>query len=401
MGHPRPTGLIVWCVAIAALTIVRVIEDRVRGLADLQAATAEALKERLVANVVGTGATGAAWGIGCAWLYPPDDVLTQVFLIFVLGGITAGAAATRAPYFPVFIAYALPANLPILLRALSEFDRIHFGFAVLLGVFVLAMTAVAQRLSNAVIETIEQQAALTRARHAAEAASRAKSDFVAVVSHELRTPLTAIRGALGLVAEGHMGEVSGKAQRMVAIASRNSDRLQILIDDILDLASLEAGRLEFIIRREKILPIVRQTIDNNATYAAAFGATLSLVLDDVDDATSVDVDERRLGQVLTNLISNAAKFSPRGADVLLRISRRGSSVRIDVEDRGPGVPESFRPHLFQKFAQADLANDRRSGGTGLGLSISKTIVERFGGRIGYETPEAGGSRFYFELPVAS
>jgi signal transduction histidine kinase len=237
--------------------------------------------------------------------------------------------------------------------------------AVLLAVFVVAMSLIGRRLTRSLIAGIEHEAELTKARRAAEVASKAKSDFVAVVSHELRTPLTAIRGALGLVAEGHMGAIPEKAKRMVDIAVRNSDRLRVLIDDILDLASLEAGRLDFVIRRQGLVPIVRQSLEANATYAMTFGVSYRLAADVPD--VLVDVDERRLSQVMTNLLSNAAKFSPKGTDVDVAIRRDGGSVQVRVTDKGPGVPAEFRPRLFEKFAQADSANDRRAGGTGLGL----------------------------------
>jgi signal transduction histidine kinase len=358
-------ALVAWWVVIALLTIYRSLDDRAFRRRDVEQLSFETLGRQLVRLAAGTTLMGVAWGVGAVVIYPAGDVVSQVLLIFVLAGMVAGAVATRTAHYGVYLAFLIPAIVPMLVRVLWDSDRLHAAMAVLLAVFVVAMSLIGRRLTRSLIAGIEHEAELTKARRAAEVASKAKSDFVAVVSHELRTPLTAIRGALGLVAEGHMGAIPEKAKRMVDIAVRNSDRLRVLIDDILDLASLEAGQLDFVIRRQGLVPIVRQSLEANATYAMTFGVSYRLAADVPD--VLVDVDERRLSQVMTNLLSNAAKFSPKGTDVDVAIRRDGGSVQVRVTDKGPGVPAEFRPRLFEKFAQADSANDRRAGGTGLGL----------------------------------
>lgn len=226
--------------------------------------------------------------------------------------------------------------------------------------------------------------------------ARMKNEFISTVSHELRTPLTSIRGALGLIAGGAMGAVSGEIKSLIDIATNNSERLVRLINDILDIEKIESGKMVFDIAPVPLLAVIRQTLDAVEAYATQLGVHIELA--EADDVM-VAADSDRLQQVLTNLLSNAAKFSPRDAAVTVRAQRHAGVVRVSVEDHGPGIPRAFHQRLFEKFAQADASDQRQKGGTGLGLSISKTIVEKHGGIIGYSPVAAGGSIFYFELPV--
>ena len=224
-----------------------------------------------------------------------------------------------------------------------------------------------------------------------------KSGFVSTVSHELRTPLTSISGSLGLLAGGIAGALPGKAARLIDIAKLNCERLIRLINDILDLERAESGRLELRLAAQRLMPIVRQAIEANRAYAQDFGASIELAADS-DDA-SVLVDHDRLIQVLTNILSNAAKFSPRGASVEVAIRAEADTVRVSVRDRGPGIAPEFQPRIFQRFAQADSSDSRAKGGTGLGLSIAKTIMERLGGGIGFDSVHGEGTTFFVTLPV--
>lgn len=224
-----------------------------------------------------------------------------------------------------------------------------------------------------------------------------KSGFVSTVSHELRTPLTSISGSLGLLAGGIAGALPGRAARLIDIAKLNCERLVRLINDILDLERAESGRLELRLAAQRLKPIVRQALDANRAYAQSFGATIELAADS-DDA-SVLVDHDRLIQVLTNILSNAAKFSPRGSSVQVAIRAEADSVRVSVRDRGQGIAPEFQPRIFQRFAQADSSDSRAKGGTGLGLSIAKTIMERLGGSIGFDSVPGEGTTFFITLPA--
>lgn len=229
-----------------------------------------------------------------------------------------------------------------------------------------------------------------------KAIERMKSEFVSVVSHELRTPLTAIRGALGLVVGGVVGEVAAPARQMLEIAVSNSDRLVRLINDILDVEKIESGGVAFAMQPLALQPLIVQAVAANDAYAAQFCVRLAIV--STTEAV-VCADSDRLMQVLTNLISNAVKFSPPDSVATISVEQVGMSVRISVTDCGPGIPHGFRTRIFQKFAQADSSDTRQKGGTGLGLSISKAIIERCGGVIGFASEEGQGATFYFELPI--
>jgi PAS domain S-box-containing protein len=224
---------------------------------------------------------------------------------------------------------------------------------------------------------------------------RLQSEFVSTVSHELRTPLTSIRGSLGLVAGGVLGELPPDAKEYVDIAVSNSDRLVRLINDILDIEKMESGTMEFRMESVNIRASVEGAIADNAAYAQSHDARL--VCGTIPEG-EVLADPDRLAQVLANLISNAAKFSPPNGAVELSVERLGHYVRVNVRDHGPGISKEFESRIFQRFAQADGSVTRKVGGTGLGLSITKSIVENMDGRIGFSAAEGGGTNFFFELP---
>lgn len=228
-----------------------------------------------------------------------------------------------------------------------------------------------------------------------KAIDRMKNEFVSVVSHELRTPLTSIRGALGLIAGGVAGEVTPPVKKLVEIAHSNTERLVRLINDILDIEKMEAGKMDFPLQPVSLLPLVRQALDSLRALAAQSQVALVLAPSLPDAVVCAESD--RLMQVLTNLLSNAVKFSPPGEQVTVAVAKHGPAIRLTVRDRGDGIPAEFQDRVFQKFAQADSADTRLRGGTGLGLSICKGLVEKFGGEIGFTTEAGQGTTFYVDL----
>jgi PAS domain S-box-containing protein len=225
-----------------------------------------------------------------------------------------------------------------------------------------------------------------------------KEEFVATVSHELRTPLTAIVGSLSLVHSGETGELPETAREFVGMAYENTERLTALVSDILDLERLESGRTDFRIVPVAVAPFLARALALNAAYADRHGVRFALGA--VPEQAHVAADPDRLMQVMTNLLSNAAKFSPRGAEVTVTAHPSAGAVRLEVIDRGRGIPAEFRSSIFGKFAQADGSDSRQKGGTGLGLAIAKAMIERMSGRIGYESEVGRGTTFFVELPAA-
>lgn len=223
-----------------------------------------------------------------------------------------------------------------------------------------------------------------------------KNEFVSTVSHELRTPLTSISGALGIVANGLAGKLPDQAEKMVKIAHNNSLRLIHLVNDLLDMEKLLAGEMKFEFQSHSIMDLIKRSIEANAAYATQFNVSY-LITEHANDAM-VNVDGQRIQQVMANFLSNAAKFSPEHATININCESKFGRIRVSVEDNGPGVPEEFRHRIFQKFSQADSSDTRQKGGTGLGLAICKEIIERMGGKVGFNSVVGHGACFFFDLP---
>jgi PAS domain S-box-containing protein len=221
-----------------------------------------------------------------------------------------------------------------------------------------------------------------------------KDEFISTVSHELRTPLTSIRGALGLLNSGMLGDADEKSLHLLRIALTNSDRLVRLINDILDLERIQSGREPLNIRNVQIAAIVKQAIDDMQPMADAAGVKL------IHDATQVEIsaDPDRLLQVLTNLLSNAVKFSPPNSTVSVMLRPGVTGVILSVIDHGRGIPADKLESIFGRFQQVDASDARQKGGTGLGLAICRTIVQQHCGRIWAERNPLRGSTFRVFLP---
>ncbi len=229
------------------------------------------------------------------------------------------------------------------------------------------------------------------------AAERLKDRLLTTVSHELRTPVSSISGSLQLIAGGKLGALPEGVERFIEVANRNAQRLNWLITDILDFHKLESGALALNLERQELGALVIQAVEEGRGFAASFQVEIQPV---ARESILVRTDARWLKQALSNLISNAVKFSPEGGRVRVTMERHGDQGRVAVEDRGPGIPQAFRPQVFQPFAQAKGASQPRAGGTGLGLSIAKEIVTRMGGTLVFQTEEGVGTTFYLALPVA-
>ncbi|XOZ34450.1 PAS domain-containing protein [Halomonadaceae bacterium KBTZ08] len=226
---------------------------------------------------------------------------------------------------------------------------------------------------------------------------RMKDQFIATVSHELRTPLTSITGSLRLLEGGAAGELPAKAVTMLGTARRNADRLASLINDLLDMEKLVAGKMPMNLEEQPLAPVIQSAVESMAEYGQQFSVRIEITSGEQDQ--SVYVDGMRLEQALTNLISNGIKFSPPEAVLEIHVLAQGSDVVMKIRDHGPGVEQRFQNQLFDRFSQADSTDTRRLPGTGLGLSITREIVEQMNGEVFYEDAEGGGSCFCIQLPV--
>jgi PAS domain S-box-containing protein len=224
---------------------------------------------------------------------------------------------------------------------------------------------------------------------------RLKNEFVSVVSHELRTPLTSLSGSLSLLNSDAMGALPDKAKSLLDIADRNTKRLALLVNDILDMEKIKSDSMDFNLALTDTLVLAQWAIDENSAYGLEHGVSFRLK-QDVESANAM-VDENRMMQVLANLLSNAAKFSSPGSEVILRISKVGGKLRYAVIDTGCGIPKDKQSLLFERFFQIDGSDTRSKQGTGLGLAIVKAIIENHGGQIQVESEVGKGSTFFFDL----
>lgn len=252
-------------------------------------------------------------------------------------------------------------------------------------------------MANIVVDEMELRIALKQALSSADLQERSnalKDEFISNVTHELRTPLTSIRGSLGLINAGAMGEIPDDFVEPLQIADRNAGSLLTLINELLDVQKLSSGLMEYEIEPIEITDLVQEACEN--VRGAGVARNVSVAFKSGVSA-SIAGDAKRLQQVMTNVLANAIKFSPDGGAVDVQLTSFGSYVCISVTDQGPGVPDEFVPTLFDKFTQANSKSD--SSGTGLGLSICKTIVEAHQGNIRLDTNRDAGTTFHVELPL--
>lgn len=242
-----------------------------------------------------------------------------------------------------------------------------------------------KRMFVSVLRDITKRAALEEARMRS----------MSVVSHELKTPLTSIKGALRLLQADVLGRLSDEAKPIVDIATRNSDRLLLLVNDILDHEKMRAGQVKLDLKRANLIDFLNDAVATNKGYADEHAVKLKFDTD--EDEAWADIDKHRLMQVMSNLISNAVKFSPRNDTVSIWLKHEAGRFRIHVKDNGPGIPEKLHRFLFDSFTQLESPDGKRREGAGLGLAISKTIIKSHGGWIDFQSSLGAGATFFVDL----
>jgi signal transduction histidine kinase len=229
-----------------------------------------------------------------------------------------------------------------------------------------------------------------------EIANKHKSEFLANMSHELRTPLNAILGYSELIIDSIYGEVPEKIREVLERVEKNGRHLLTLINDVLDLSKIEAGRLTLSLNDYSMQDIIQTVF--NSVEALAMEKKLDLKMIVPNDLIRGKGDGQRIAQVILNLLGNAIKFTDQG-EVRVEVGLSNESFLVTVSDTGPGLSETDQAKIFEEFQQADGSSTRKKGGTGLGLSISKKIIEMHGGKIGVESTLGTGSKFWFTLPI--
>lgn len=229
---------------------------------------------------------------------------------------------------------------------------------------------------------------------------RAKDEFVAMISHELRTPLTSVLGALKMANSGAMGALPGPISNLLQLAQRNSNRLLHLVNELLDFKSLESGTLTYEMTKLNAREVASDATLSMEGYLQD-GQKIKFSAPKGDDALNLEADVNRLQQILANLLSNAAKFSPAETEIELELSQDGDMLQFAVRDHGQGVPEELQGKMFQRFTQAKTGEKRKFKSTGLGLSICKQMTEGMGGQIGYFNNDDNGATFWVRFPVVA
>jgi signal transduction histidine kinase len=454
----RYSLLVPWLAAILIITILRgVLVVRFRRV-ELDPATAKIWANRFLAGLV---AIGAAWGSIGFLPFSELSLAHQVFIAFVLGGMAAGASSTFATVRNAYAAFSLPALVPLALHFFLMNDSFHYAMAAMTALFGLLLWRISkhnyavnrmslllrfenreiieslQRAKEAVeglnaqlmaeidaklnaeaelrshhehLESVVKERTadlvaanqqLAAAKDAAEAASMAKSAFVANMSHEMRTPLAGVLGMIRLVLEMEIGD---EERNLLKMAKRSADSLLRIISDVLEFSRLEAGMMSFEEKIFSITDVVKTAVEVVSLHALEKGLHLSWKVED-SVPEQVKGDDGRLRQVLVNLLGNSVKFTEHGqVEVTVRLLDDPAAagrrfILFSIRDTGEGIPADQIEKIFGKFTQLDSSLTRRYGGTGIGLALTREIVEKMGGRIWAESSVGVGSTFYFTLPI--
>jgi signal transduction histidine kinase len=415
-NHASRHQVLVWFAVMCAVVSIRLLGWRLHDRAGREPYNARRWARDWV---VGAAVTGALWGAAGISFLPLEAVGEQYLVLFVIGGMVAGASASASAYFPGFAAFTAPALAPITLRLLVHPDRMHSVVALYLLVFGLMMTLLSRHSARSFTESVglrfrnvrllddltHMRAELTafgqelegrvatRTKELEQAVSE-REKMISVVSHELRTPLSSIKlnqELLSRFVAGHSFEIKD-LRRLHGVLSRQVDRMQRLVDDLLVMSRLTRDTARYSMSPVDLRSIVDEAVEDLAPQLTAAGVTFAL---DVEDGLRGNWDRAGIEQVLVNLMSNAIKYAR--PPFSLSACRAGIGARVAVGDGGPGISPEDLGRIFAPFERGAHAGD--SQGTGLGLYIAERIVRAHGGTIHAESAPGQGSTFIMELPA--
>jgi signal transduction histidine kinase len=422
-----------WLACLAVATIGR-------GLLGFRFARSAASVENIarwrVYFLAGAAASALVWGAAALVLYPPESVVHQVFLVFVLGGMVAGSMTLLAPVFPVFVVFALIALVPIIVRFVFAFDDIHYAMAGMGAVFLFAMLAIGKRIHATIDQSLRlrfenrdliayltnekaqvdsinasllaTQEELRKSNEALETRvgertaalqelDRRKDEFLAMLSHELRNPLAPIRNSTYILNRVDAG--GEQARHAIEVIERQTRHITRLVDDLLDLTRIARGKIKLRCERLNLTDLIARTVEDHSSIFKRLGVALTADLPPA--AVHTNADETRMAQVIGNLLQNAAKFTPEAGQATIALRVVGSCAEIRVSDTGAGIDTELFPVLFHPFIQGSRTLARTEGGLGLGLALVKGITELHGGTVHVESGGPNrGSTFIVRLPLA-
>ena len=352
-------------------------------------------------------ASGCVWGSAGVLFFPPD-LAYQALLIVAMFLVAVSGIGSASVYLPILCGFTITVLCPLAVRTALVGDAIHLilGTGILvLSAFLLfygrhfnrvVAEAIRMRFENQDLNEALTEEKVKQRTQVLEAANRHKSEFLANMSHELRTPLNAIIGFSEVLRDELLGKLNTKQSEYVRIIYSSGHHLLSLINDILDLSKVEAGRMELFSNRFEVGPAIENVMTLVKERALRNEITLELHID--DDLSECVADERKFKQVLINLVSNAIKFTPKGGKVSIDATRTAEALQVSVTDTGIGIAADDQQAIFEEFRQVGRDSTKTREGTGLGLSLAKKFVELHGGTIGVMSELNRGSTFTFALP---
>ena len=384
-----------WVVAIWGLAAARaILWHRYRTVAPAPGAVA-GWHSLLVGSVA---LAGVLWGVGFAFLWPAESSYHQMFLGLVVASVAATMAGFLSSHMSGVIAF-LATLLAVVLAGIARHwgDQGYLLMAAFAAPYGLVLFGVARYINRLLVDSLRLRFQLAAAREAAEAASRAKSEFIANISHELRTPLNAIIGFSEMMKEQMLGPSSDRYMQYARDIHQSGTHLLAIINDILDLSKIEAGKMELVPEELDLAEVVNDALNIVRENAERSGLTLETRVP--APAPRLRGDGRIVRQILLNLLSNAIKFTPIGGRVAVEVRREaGGNVVLTVQDTGIGIAEKDIPKVLEPFGQVESAYTRQYQGTGLGLPLVRSMVELLGGRFDLQSTVGTGTTASIDFP---